>query len=81
MRQHEGDDVIIIRQPAPMGGTLLDIAAEVSGLHTDVVHELIDLGAVYYGDPDAPAQTPKWRRANRLAEAAPSHPITQVRHP
>ncbi|BDA43990.1 RNA pseudouridine synthase 6, chloroplastic [Coccomyxa sp. Obi] len=76
-KQPGGEDVVIIREPAPRDGTLLDIATEVSGLHCASVQELIDLGAVYYGDPAACDEAPKWRRANRLAEAAQDHPIQQ----
>lgn len=77
--QPGGEDVVIIRELAPRDGALLDIATEVSGLQRASVQELIDLGAVYYGDPAACNEAPKWRRANRLAEAAKDHPIQQVR--
>lgn len=77
--QPGGEDVIIIRELAPRDGPLLDIATEVSGLQWARVQELIDLGAVYYGDPAAVELAPKWRRANRLAEAAQDYPIQQVR--
>ncbi|CAL8469981.1 g9523 [Coccomyxa elongata] len=48
-----------------------------SEVQTPRVQELIDLGAVYYGDPAGVELAPKWRRANRLAEAAQDFPIQQ----
>ena len=69
----------IIRAPARSTGRLQDVAAEVSGVSLSQVQDLIQLGAVYYGDLDVPFdEKPRWRKARDLKEQALDHPIQQV---
>ena len=69
----------IIRAPARSTGRLQDVAAEVAGLSPSQAQELIQLGAVYYGDPEVPLdEKPRWRKAWGLTDQALDHPIQQV---
>lgn len=69
----------IIRAPAPSSGRLQDVAAEVAGLSPSQAQDLIELGAVYYGDPEVPFdEKPRWRKAWGLKDQALNHPIQQV---
>lgn len=70
----------ILREPATRNATLRELLVEISGLPTSELQQLVDLGAVYYGDPECPANPPKWRRAKRLGAAAMDQHIAQVFH-
>ncbi len=70
--------VHILKAPASKGGALGELLSELSGLQPEQIQQLIDLGAVYYGDPDCSLNPPKWRRANRLGTDALHAQISQV---
>ena len=68
----------ILKEPATRDATLGELLVEISGLTARELQQLVDLGAVYYGDPECPANPPKWRRANRLGAAAMDQHISEV---
>ncbi|CAL5218791.1 g513 [Coccomyxa viridis] len=67
----------ILKEPAIRDATLGELLADLSGLPNTQLQQLIDLGAVYYGDPECPANPPKWRRAKRLGADAINQHISE----
>ena len=68
----------ILKEPATRDATLGELLVEISDLPRKELQQLVDLGAVYYGDPGCPANPPKWRRAKRLGAAAMDEHISEV---
>ena len=68
----------ILKEPATRDAKLGELLVELTGLPTRHLQQLVDLGAVYYGDPECPSTPPKWRRAKRLGANAMGQPISEV---